>query len=123
MSKGRGSIDVEVKFTEDDAEKLVTTVYESGVEDEYLIDWLNLSEMFDESVTPQWLKIKWGMMVKELPRVMFLEFPEIVENLYQLYQSKKMKKKNEVEDVGLNVDGQNETMNECIEVQCLNSID
>ena len=88
----RGELELkeEVVFTESDEERLVKGICESGVDDEHLIDWIQLSGLFsDDRVTPQWLRCRWGALIKQVPRLNFIEFPEVVEKLYEIYQQKR----------------------------------
>ena len=79
----------DIVFKDDDAKKLVSTIFNSNLEDEYLIDWNMLSAMFHDTVTSSWLRWKWGVLKKEIPHSHFLEFPEIVEKIHELYTTKK----------------------------------
>ena len=99
--RGEEEVREEVIFTESDEERLVKGIYESGVDDEHLIDWIQLSGLFsDDRVTPQWLRCRWGALIKQVPRLNFIEFPEVVEKLYEIYEQKRREREGNTESCG-----------------------
>ena len=77
-----------IAFDKKEIHKLISIIWESNVDDEYLIDWNNLSACFNNTVTSKWLRWKFGVVCKEVPHSHFLEFGEIINQLYNIYQRK-----------------------------------
>lgn len=67
--------------------ELIKLINESCVNDEYLIDWVELSKHF-LNVSPNWLKWKFGVLKKELPLSYSSEFTDIIEELSKLYDDR-----------------------------------
>ena len=77
-----------IAFDKKEIHKLISIIWDSNVDDEYLIDWNNLSACFNNTVTPKWLRWRFGVVCKEVPHSHTLEFREIIDQLYNIYQRK-----------------------------------
>jgi len=72
--------------TAEDA-KLLSLLRDSGIYDECLVDWKDISEKFDGKFEPNELKFKFGCLSKQLPGWYLLGFEEKVDKLTDLYKS------------------------------------
>ena len=88
MSKRLPSTSTYPSFNDNDAHKLISYIYELDVDDDYLIDWTAVASLFDHKYNPGWLRCKFQALSKEVRSSHLLEFVDVVEQLYSIYEEK-----------------------------------
>ena len=64
---------------------MIKIVSETSDIDFYFIDWKELSEHFNDSISPMWCKWKFGVICKEVPHSHLLEIEDIIDQLQDIY--------------------------------------
>jgi len=65
--------------------KLITRLYNSGVTEECDVDWMEVKSEYDINYSPQWLRLKWAEVKKNVPNYQRLNFEDVVDHLYRVY--------------------------------------